>query len=147
MAFSIQKLSYTEVLELLNKAENSFTPPLSHNIPYTLEEYALRLANYAMFVICKDNADTIGFLAYYENYEGRYAYIPQIWVSGEYQRQGIGSLMLCKMNSVLGREIRFVRLEVRMANKKAYGFYLKSGFIDVDEKDSKFIMEKQLQEG
>lgn len=144
MKFSNRNLSYTVVLELLNEAETSFVPPLSQNIPFTVEEYARKLSDSAQFIICENNDDIIGFLAYYENHEGQFAYIPQIWVSDDHQRQGIGSMMVRELVSLLPNDIDSIRLEVRRANEKALTFYLKSNYYIVEEKDGRYLMQKSI---
>lgn len=142
MFYKKQNLSYLEVLELLQRAENSFTPPLSRNIPYSLEEYALRLSENAFFIVCIDNGVVVGFTAFYINIEGHFAYIPQIWVSDEYQRQGIGSSMVEKLIDNVPSDISSIRLEVRKLNHKALSFYLKSDYKMIREEGGKCLMEK-----
>lgn len=144
MEFKCKKLSEEEALSLLIKAENSFTPPLSHNIPYTLQEYADKLSNNALFVLCYDNGEIIGFTAFYINIDGKFVYIPQIWVSDQYQRKGIGSLMVDNVINSLPTEIEFIRLEVRINNEKAYSFYLKGGYSVINEKNGRLLMEKKI---
>ena len=145
MVFTLQRLAQEQVLELLREAENSFTPPLSCNIPYTVEEYATKLSEHASFVLCKEDERVIGFTAFYLNKEGGYAYVPQIWVSDDYQRQGIGSAMIDELVKNVGDEINSIRLEVRKNNSKAFSFYLKSGYTVVEEKKGKCLMEKQVE--
>jgi ribosomal protein S18 acetylase RimI-like enzyme len=144
MEYRCQKLSSEKVLSLLRQAENSFAPPLSHNIPYTLHEYANKLSENAMFVVCIDDDEIIGFTAYYINTEGRYVYIPQIWVSDQYQRRGIGSLMVDNMIESLPNTIESIRLEVRKNNEKAYSFYLKCMYSVIELKNGKYLMEKKI---
>lgn len=132
------------MLGLLMKAENSFTPPLSHNIPYTINEYAERLSSSAMFVLCANGDEIVGFTAFYINLDGGFAYIPQIWVSEKYQRRGIGSSMIDTMIATLPCEIKSIRLEVRKNNKKACSFYEKSHYETIDERNGKFLMERKL---
>ena len=144
MRYSIEKLSQPQVLALLNTCNNSFTPPLSNNIPYTLEEYAIRLSVNAKFALCRNSETIIGFTAYYVNNEGKFAYIPQIWVSDQFQRNGIGSAMINKIISTLPTDIEKIRLEVRKNNDKAYSFYLKCNYSVIEEKSGKCLMEKSL---
>lgn len=144
MEYKCQKLNSKDVLALLVKAENSFTPPLSHNIPYSLKEYAERLSGNAFFILCVDHEETLGFTAYYINTEGKFAYIPQIWVSDKYQRKGIGATMINKMIELLPSNIDSIRLEVRKNNEKAYSFYAKSNFVVLAEKNGKLLMGKRI---
>lgn len=144
MDFLCQKMTLEEVLCLLNKAENSFTPPLSHNIPYTVEEYAKRLSSNAIFIICKENDEIIGFIAYYVNIEGQFVYITQIWVSDHHQRKGIGSIMLEQLIKKVPTVVDKVQLEVRMNNEKASSFYRKVGFLPIREENNRYLMEKRI---
>lgn len=142
--YRCQKLIYEDVLCLLTKAENSFTPSLSQNIPYTLEEYAKKLSENASFVVVEDNEEAIGFVAYYTNIEGGFVYIPQIWVSDFYQRKGVGSSMVDMLISNVPSIIRSIRLEVRKNNEKALSFYVKNQYVVIDEKGDKYLMEKLI---
>lgn len=141
MIYASERINKEEVLDLLIKCSNSFNPPLSQNIPYTLEEYATKLSTYASFIVCRNLGSIVGFLAYYVNIDGLFAYIPQIWVSDEHQRQGIGSSLIKVLIRNLPQEIHSIRLEVRRANNKALSFYLKSNYHLIEEHDGKCLME------
>lgn len=147
MYFVREKLTREAVLGLLQGAENSFTPPLSYNIPYSVGEYANRLSENALFILCKEEERIVGFTAFYINTEGGYAYIPQIWVSDEFQRHGIGSAMIDQLPKYVGKDIKSIRLEVRRNNSKAFSFYQKSGYCVLEEKNGRCLMEKQIVEG
>lgn len=144
MKYSIEKLSQKKVLELLLECNNSFTPPLSENIPYTIEQYANRLSSNATFVLCSDDGKTIGFIAFYINEESGFLYIPQIWVSDAYQRRGIGAIMMETLKKRISSTIKAIRLEVRKNNRKAVPFYIKFGFISINDEGNKYLMEKKL---
>lgn len=142
MTFTNEKLDYAAVLALLNKCENSFEPPLSQNIPYTISDYAKKLSEYAWFILCVEDDEIIGFTAYYLNEEGRFAYIPQIWVSDKHQRKGIGGSMLEMLIKEAPSFVNSIRLEVRKNNTKAVSFYGKLGFALIEEKENKYLLEK-----
>ena len=144
MKYSIEKLSKKEVLNLLISCNNSFTPPLSNNIPYTLEEYAERLATHADFVLAEEDGIIAGFLAYYTNVEGGFAYIPQVWVSDNHQRKGIGGQMLNMLIQNIPESLSSVRLEVRKNNVKAVSFYNKMGFGVIRDSDNKLLLGKNF---
>jgi ribosomal protein S18 acetylase RimI-like enzyme len=144
MTFTNKKLDYATVLALLNQCENSFKPPLSQNIPYTMSDYAKKLSEFAWFILCVEGDEIIGFTAYYLNQEGGFAYIPQIWVSDNHQRKGIGA----KMMDVLIKEtpdfVYSIRLEVRKNNEKAVPFYKKMGFIILEDNGGKILLRKNV---
>ena len=144
MIYTTERLTRDKVYELLTRCNNSFSPPLFQNIPYTPEEYAEKLANNASFVVCHEDNEIIGFTAYYTNIEGGFIYIPQIWVSDYHQRKGIGAALLDVVVHNAPSVIQSVRLEVRKNNEKAIGFYKKSGFSYVSESDNKCLLEKRI---
>lgn len=144
MVYSIKKLSHVDVLRLLQDCENSFTPPLSKNIPYTIDEYAKKLSTNATFVVCEDEGVIIGFTAFYTNKEGGFFYIPQIWVSDNYQRKGIGACMMEQLIIKTPNCVKSIRLEVRKNNEKAVSFYEKSGFKLIEDIGNKVLLEKMI---
>lgn len=144
MTFANKKLDYATVLALLNQCENSFDPPLSQNIPYTVSDYAKKLSEFAGFVICVENDEIIGFAAYYLNQEGGFAYVPQIWVSDNYQRKGIGSCMLDELKRTVQPFATSIRLEVRRNNEKAVSFYERTGFCVIGDNNGKILLEKEI---
>lgn len=144
MLFSNQRLPQAIVYKLLLEAENSFNPPLSRNIPYTVEEYAQRLSENASFILCEENDIIVGFTAYYVNLEGRFVYIPQIWVSDFFQRKGIGTSMVDEIIKKVPPEIEFIRLEVRESNQKAFSFYIKNHYHLIKTENGKCLMEKRI---
>lgn len=144
MTFTNKKLDYETVLALLNQCENSFDPPLSQNIPYTVSDYAKKLSEFAWFILCVDGNEIIGFTAYYLNQEGHFAYIPQIWVSDNHQRKGIGSCMLDEIIKAAPKFVTSIRLEVRKNNYKAVSFYEGTGFSAIDSNEGKVLLEKNI---
>lgn len=144
MKYTVERLNQEKVLELLLECNNSFTPTLSENIPYTLEQYAYRLSSNATFVLCSDEGKTIGFTAFYINEEGGFSYIPQIWVSDAYQRRGIGAIMMDNLISYVSASIKAIRLEVRKNNENAVAFYKKSGFVVLTDEGNKYLLENRI---
>ncbi len=144
MEYKCNTLTQEEVISLLRKAENSFDPPLSQNIPYTVSDYAKKLSENAWFILCMEDDEIIGFTAYYLNQEGGFAYIPQIWVSDMHQRKGIGASMMDKLIKDVPSYVKSIRLEVRKNNEKAVAFYEKNGFVVFDEKNGKLLLGKVI---
>jgi ribosomal protein S18 acetylase RimI-like enzyme len=144
MKYSIEKLSQQEVLDLLKTCNNSFTPSLTNNIPFTLEEYAERLSTHANFVLAEEYEIIAGFLAYYTNIEEGFAYIPQVWVSDNQQRKGIGGKMLNVLIQNMPASLSSVRLEVRKNNDKAVSFYNKMGFKVLENSGRKILLAKNV---
>lgn len=144
MEYKCNTLTQEEIITLLRKAENSFVPPLSRNIPYTVSEYAKKLSDNAWFILCMEDDEIIGFTAYYLNQEGGFAYIPQIWVSDNHQRKGIGSCMLDEIIKAAPKFVTSIRLEVRKNNYKAVSFYERSGFCVISCNGDKNLLEKRF---
>ena len=142
MNYQWNSLTQEEVLLLLIRAENSFSPPLSQNIPYTLSDYAKKLSEFARFILCVEDNEIVGFTAYYLNQEGGFVYIPQIWVSDDHQRKGIGAKMIAFLIDEIPSFVLSIRLEVRKNNIKAFSFYSKLGYDVVEEKNGKCLMER-----
>lgn len=138
------RLSFDEVLSLLNRCDNSFDPPLSSHID--LQAYARRMSDNALFVLIKnDEGDVVAFTAYYLNQEGAFAYIPEIWVADSCQRMGLGHKMIAHLGHLAPDYVKKIRLEVRKNNEKAYHFYMKEGFVLVEDRNTKVLFEKSMQ--
>lgn len=144
MEFKCQKLSKEEVLAILMKAENGFNPPLSKNIPYILDDYAKKLSEFARFILCVEEKEIIGFMAFYLNQEGGFAYISLIWVSDNHQKKGIGATMMELLSKEVSTCVKSIRLEVRKNNEKAMRFYKSSGFLSIEDSDKKILLEKTI---
>lgn len=137
------RLSFDEVLALLNQCDNSFVPPLSSHID--LQAYARRMSDNAYFVLIKnDEGGVVAFTAYYLNQEGSFAYIPEIWVADSCQRMGLGHKMINHLAQIAPDYVKAIRLEVRKNNEKAYGFYQKEGFVLAEDRDTKVLLEKNI---
>lgn len=139
----IVKLSKKSVYDLLMKCEKDFTPPLSCSI-VNLDGYAEKLSKNAEFVLWSEAEENIGFLAFYNNKESGFLYIPLIWVSKKHQNQGIGQKMLNNLIENREEGIKGVRLEVRKSNENAVFFYKQRGFEIIDDHDEKYLLEKCL---
>lgn len=63
---------------------------------------------------------------------GRSVFIEEIFVDPQYRGQGIGRQFLDYCVSLMGGEIRRVRLEVTPANEKATALYRSCGFEELD---------------
>ena len=137
------RLSFDEVLSMLNQCDNSFDPPLSSHID--LQAYARRMSEHAYFVLIKnDEGGVVAFTAYYLNQEGAFAYIPEIWVADTCQRMGLGHKMIDYLAQKVPDYVKAIHLEVRKNNEKAYRFYQKEGFVLVEDRDRKVLLEKKL---
>ena len=104
-----------------------------------------KLYRLASFVICsEENESIIGFTAYYKNHEACQIYISLIAVKKEYWSNGIGSKMLQELETYKLRGYTSIGLEVSKANNRAYNFYKKHGFIEIEDRGLKILMRKSL---
>ena len=141
---SLTELSQDAVFKLLSVFDGVFTPTLSEELD--LHTYSVKLSQYGHFLLAQSaNKEAIdGFIAYYLNPEGHFAYITLIAVSSLCQHQGIGHQMLGALESSLDCNYSRIILEVRKANHQGHHFYLRNGFIEAEDRGEKWLMIKQL---
>lgn len=118
-------LSKVMVSSILKRFDMAFVEPLHAYID--LMSYGDKLSANAHFILAYDGK-LIGFVAYYINKDGQFAYIPLIAVLPEGRHRGLGHLMLSYLWAKLPIEINQVRLEVRESNVHAFFFYMREGF-------------------
>ncbi len=86
-----------------------------------------------------------GFTAYYLNDSAHQVYITLICVDSAYQSHGIGSKMISWLSSLAKKEgYTSIALEVNKANGKARRFYVKHGFVEIEDRGEKLLMKKTL---
>lgn len=127
---------------LLQKCDEEFVPSLSQTM--NLKQYAQKLSDFAQFVIALDNGSAAGFVAYYLNDEGHFIYVPLIWVSSEVQRNGIGQQLIAQLSELSIMGYSSIRLEVLKSNTGACHFYLKEDFKMAEDRNSKWLMSKDI---
>ena len=118
-----EKCSTDKVLNILVKFDSTFSRPLSSHL--NLKKFSEKLAMNANFVICEENDEVVGFIAYYINDADQFCFITLISVLNQYRRKGLGE----KMFSYLLEKIKYpVKLEVKVSNSLAISFYTHLGF-------------------
>lgn len=84
----------------------------------------------SVFFAAEDGSRVVGFIG--ADDVGGEVYISNVAVSGEYRRQGIGSMLI---GAMLGycrdTDAQFITLEVRLSNTPAVKLYEKAGFENV----------------
>lgn len=134
----VQKsLSYSDVLSILKKGDEDFSPSLSTSLD--IEQYALKLSTFANFILLQEDSCYEGCIAYYKNNEGRFIYISHFWVSGDLQGLGYGKQMLMSLIDSCNGFYDEIRLEVVKSNPAA-SFYLKQGFYFSEDRGSKELL-------
>lgn len=136
------KLSQEEVFSLLNHFDDSSDTPLSQGLDFT--SYSKKLSEFAHFVVTYDDDKMIGFIAYYLNEDGHFAYIPQTVVHRDGRHNGVGHAMFSAMYDSVKSNYPTIRLEVLKANDNARKFYAREGFVEIEDHYERLLLEKKL---
>lgn len=131
------KLPYSDVLAILKKGDKDFNPSLTSSL--NVEKYAMKLSEYADFILLQEGKELFGCIAFYKNQEEKFIYISHYWVSGMMQGKGYGKLLLNKLCEIAIVNYREIRLEV-FKNNPAYLFYQKQGFAKGEDRGSKDLL-------
>lgn len=134
-----KKLSQDMVFSLLEFFDDSAVGHLSDRID--LISYSIKLSNNALFLIAKDLDNNLGFIAYYLNTEGKFAYISQIITHKTGRHKGIGHLMINYLKDSLTGSYNSIRLEVYNSNNIALEFYKREGFVLREDRGEKSLLE------
>ena len=86
------------------------------------------------FAVAKDERATILGLVTARKLDNDTVVISRLYVHPQYQRKGIGKMLLNTSLSAIP-ETKRVRLEVEEQNQKGLSFYLKQGFKDIGRKE------------
>lgn len=131
-----------EAERVIHMGELAFNPPISAqiDIPWIAEKWS----RYAKFLLLKDNDKIAATLVFYENKEGKFIYIPHLVVMNDYQHMGIGHYALNSLISLIGSEYLCIRLEVRKDNIQARKFYKNENFIEIENRENSYILEKKI---
>lgn len=135
----IEKISIEELIaEMRFQADDAF-PDLKEEqrIKMLSEKWIMN----AEFCTCRKNNSLIGIIVFYANQPERgVAYIPHVYVSKEYRRQGLFSLMLNHVKIyVRSKGFITISLEVNNKNIEAQQSYIRNGF-SFEQKASKKSM-------
>ena len=136
------KLIQSEVLSLLNRFDDSSDSPLHEGLDF--DSYSKKLSEYAYFIIATDNNSQIGFIAYYLNEEGRFAYVPQVVVHKDGRHKGVGHAMFTKLYESVEGNYSSVKLEVLKSNVNARNFYNREGFLEIEDHNERILLQKDL---
>ena len=96
---------------------------------------ALKLAEYAHFLVVKKDDEIVGFVAVYANdVLTRTAYISFIAVNSMYRGKGVGKLLFDKACELaIKNDMLYLKLEVNKSNNNAIAFYVKMGMHCIGE--------------
>ena len=123
------KLSKEEVMSLLTYFDDSSDIPLHEGLNF--DAYSEKLSKNAYFVLAMENRLHLGFIAYYLNCEGNFAYIPQTVVHKSARHKGLGHIMFESLYKELQEHLfGSLQLEVLKNNNYARDFYHREGFVE-----------------
>lgn len=135
-------LAYDAVLTCLQNFDSNFDPPFSVSID--LARYADKLYCNAKFIVAELDDDIVGLLAYYQNIDKKFLYIPYFVVTDRYQGKSIGRQLLEELEGISKGKYDSIYLEVLKRNISAYHFYTRNGFIDKEDRIDKLLMQKYI---
>lgn len=97
--------------------------------------------------LIQDQSKIIGYviltLSYSLEYGGRDAFIDELYIESDYQRQGIGKQTIKFLEEIcIALNVQALHLEVERENTSAQSFYRQVGFADHD----RYLMTKYLHE-
>lgn len=136
------KLSQIEVLSLFYHFDDSSEVPLHKCLDFQM--HSRKFADKAYFNLAKIGSQIIGFVAYYLNEEGKFAYISEIIVHKDGRHRGIGHKMMVSLINAVGTSYKCIRLEVLKSNQYARKFYEREGYNEIDDHGNKLLLEKVL---
>lgn len=124
----IEHLQLSELLISLREQADDAFPDLKDE--ERLKMLAEKWHKNAEFCTCRNDNSLIGMIVYYANKpEAGVAYIPHVYVSKKYRRQGLFSLMLNKVKVfVKSKGFVAICLEVNSNNTGAQQAYIRNGF-------------------
>ncbi len=138
---TLTKLTTEEIIPFFRKTTNFF-PELA-NDDYAIS-YANKLAQFAEFVVCINDGEIIGMIAYYINTLPT-VYITHVCVLPKYQQKGLFKQMLAMVEQESRlREFTTIKLEVRKDNEPAIRAYENSNFIYCADSLRGQYMEKKI---
>lgn len=111
-----------------------------------IDDYILKLANYATILPYYNNSRLKGFIAYYANdILKQDAYLTMIIIDKEARGEGLGNLLLqSTIFDLVQRGFKNYRLEVLKHNTKAIKMYEKFGFIIEEDRTDMWMMNLKL---
>ncbi len=136
------RLAKEDVLDLLNYFDDSSDHPLHDGLDF--EIYSDKLSTYAYFIVAYLDEKCVGFIAYYLNEEGRFAYIPQTVVHKDGRHRGVGHTMFEALYKSIMGEYLTIRLEVLKSNTNARNFYTREGFVAIEDHNERLLLENKL---
>lgn len=121
-------LNKPELIDALNELGDLLPDPLKQRV--NIEEYALKLTNYAVIFYAKLDNKIVGLVALYANdKQTQVAHIPLVVIAKDIQRRGVGKFILQEaINFSKNQDMKSIWLFVHKDNLAAIDFYKPFGF-------------------
>lgn len=128
-----------EIIKLINKYQEELL------IPIPLDIYVEKISSNANIINFYESK-LIAFIAFYCNdINNRVGFITMILVDKEFQKKGIGQLLLdAAINRLQYSEFSVCELKVLKSNRKAIDFYKRNMFEEKGIENDFLIMERKL---
>ncbi len=138
------RLTLAEVKALVADFSKEFSPPLLSSPQ--IESYSAKLSERASFLLVKEEGETKGFVAYYMNEALQQLYVTLIAVKTDVQGKAYGYRMIETLKQIaVDAGFRSIALEVAKRNDRAHKFYLRQGFMAVEDREEKLLMELNVE--
>lgn len=122
----IEKIKNCDIDEIVEIENSVFSDPWSKDTFVS----TLKDSEYSINLALKDDKKIIGYILIFTSFED--ADILNIAVKDEFQGKGLGELLLKQgIKEAYVKGCRFIHLEVRVSNVKAYRLYKKMNFKEV----------------
>lgn len=143
MNFVTCRLSYMEVLNILNASEHDYEPVLSQLID--IDACARKWSENAWFLLGKEANEIASVLVFYKNDVTRSLYVTHFSVSTKFRHGGVGHKTLEALTSEYTSNYQYIDLEAEKIGK-AYMFYIREGFSLKEDRKNKALLTKILYE-
>lgn len=109
------------------------------------EDYLIKLANKAELITHEEFGECLGFIFFYCNDLSKCSsYITLILVAQSSRKLGIGAALIKHVLTLTAlRGFEVCRLEVRKENAAAIKLYKSLGFIEIEDRSDKYLLEAQ----
>ncbi len=123
------KASAEQIYKHLTYCDDDFSPSLSSRT--NLKDYANKITTYAVRFEAWSNETLIGLIAIYCNdHETQTGFITHVSLYNQWTGSGIASYLLKQcIKYTKEKDLRSIKLQVSIKNKKAMKLYTKHGFI------------------
>ena len=125
--YKINHSNKFDILKHLNICDDDFIPKLSSKV--SLEEYSNKIFENAIRIEAWINNDLIGLIAVYQNELNQEMYITNVSIEKKYTGNGIANQLMNDLIAIFNNtQIKIIKLEVDINNKKAINLYTKYNF-------------------